>query len=59
MKLLSALKLFKPATSRHGFVMNDDLGTYPTTGTTRQTTGASEISRHSTRYPSPLDLNYF
>lgn len=59
MKLLSAVKFFKSATPRHGFVQYDDLGTHTSTGTFRQSTGASEVSRHSTRYPSPLDLNYF
>lgn len=59
MKLLSSVKFFKPATPRYGFVQNDDLGTHSSTGTIRQSSGASEVSRHSTRYPSPLDLNYF
>lgn len=58
--LFSSLRsLFKPATPRHGFVDQDDLNTHHNTGTTRQALGAAEVSRHTSRYPSPLDLNYF
>lgn len=53
------LSRFKPATPRHGFVDQDDLNTHHNTGTTRQALGAAEVSRHTSRYPSPLDLNYF
>lgn len=50
---------FKSVTPRHGFVDQDDLNTHQNTGTTRQALGAAEVSRHTSRYPSPLDLNYF